>query len=236
VLTQTFLKQPGEFLLDLLFPPRCVNCKAGANWFCDACLGQVPYLNHPVCARCGTPAAGNAPCNQCGAHPLTAIDAIRSAAYFEDNPVRPAIHFLKYREHKAVAVVLGRILADAVNRFTIPADVIMPVPLHPSRYRERGYNQSALLAHALGQVLSIPVDTSTLYRTKKTKTQMTLTAAERRENTHGAFACKNERLARQTVLLIDDVCTTGSTLDACALALKESGVACVWGLTVAKAR
>ncbi|MBE7550212.1 MAG: ComF family protein [Anaerolineales bacterium] len=175
-------------------------------------------------------------CKQCKNNPLQHLDGIRSAAQFEDNPIRPAIHFLKYRNHTAVASILATLLAAAYRRYQLAVDVLMPVPLHAARFRERGYNQSELLASAMGHRLNLPVDTKALYRTRATKSQMTLGVHERHQNVAEAFACSHVDLSGQTVLLIDDVCTTGSTLDACAGALKKKGVAAVWGLTLAKAR
>lgn len=149
--------------------------------------------------------------------------------------MRRAIHYLKYNNRKAVAAVLSKILADGFQRFNLSADVIVPVPLHPARLRNRGYNQSELLARELGHLLDIPVNSSTLKRIRNTKSQMELGADERHRNVMNAFVCRDEKLSGQKVLLIDDVCTTGSTLDACADALKHGGVASVWGLTLAKA-
>jgi ComF family protein len=108
--------------------------------------------------------------------------------------------------------------------------------LHPSRFKERGYNQSELLAGQLGRLLDMPVNASTLQRVRNTKSQMQLGADERHKNVIDAFACKDKQMQNLRIILIDDVCTTGSTLDACAAALKESNVSSVWGLTLAKAR
>ncbi len=233
----THIQKSSQSLLDLLLPPRCVSCKATNSWLCQNCLSQIAFITTPVCDRCGTPMVPEASvCRQCKNNPLQDIDGIRSASYFEDNPIRSAIHFLKYRNHKAVASLLATILAEAYQRYQLRADVIVPVPLYASRLRERGYNQSELLAKAVGHLLNMSVNTKALQRTRQTKSQMTLGVNERHQNVVGAFACGNSNLAGQNVLLIDDVCTTGSTLDACAGALKLSGVACVWGLTLAKAR
>ncbi len=233
----THIQKSGQSLLDLLFPPRCVNCQASNSWLCQNCLSQIVFISPPVCQRCGTPVAADVPtCGQCQHNPLQYIDGIRSACYFDDNPIRPAIHLLKYRNHKAVAAILATILAEAYRRFQLIADVIMPVPLHPSRLRERGYNQSELLATAMSYLLDLSVNSKALRRIRQTKSQMTLNFDERHQNVVEAFACENFNGLGQTVLLIDDVCTTGSTLDACADALKKRGVAAVWGLTLAKAR
>ncbi len=235
MLILTLVQKSRQFLLDLMFPPRCVNCQTAGSWLCENCWNSLSFLNGTICERCGTPVSADQ-CSQCQSNPLQFIDGIRSASYFEDNPIRPAIHFLKYRNHKAVAAILGQILVDSYQRYDLHADVIVPVPLHASRQRERGYNQCELLAHQVGVLLNLRVDAYTLQRVRPTKSQMQLTAMERHQNVVNAFSCRHNSLSGQTVLLIDDVCTTGSTLDACAGALKQSGVASVWGVTLAKAR
>jgi ComF family protein len=235
---QNLFQTANHYLSDLLFPPRCINCDTPAGWLCSDCLKAIPLLAGEICFHCGTPKTSTAIfCRQCQQHPLQYLSGIRAAALFENNPLRNAIHFLKYRNHKAVAAVLAQILQAAYVRFTLTADVIVPVPLHSSRFKERGYNQCELLANELGKLLNMPVNTTTLYRARPTKTQMKLTAAERHQNMHNAFACRDQQLAGKTILLIDDVCTTGSTLDACAASLQQSGtVTQIWGLTLAKAR
>ena len=237
MLAHTLLQKSTQSLLDLLFPPRCTSCKATSSWLCQDCFNCISFIIPPICNRCGTPITATASaCRQCKNNPLQNIDGIRSAASFEDNPIRPAIHFLKYRNHKAVAAILATLLAEVYRRYDLTVDVIVPVPLHASRLQERGYNQSELLAKAMGEILGVPMNTSILQRTRPTRSQMTLGVNERHQNVAGAFACHNLHLSGQKILLIDDVCTTGSTLDACAGALKKSGPVAVWGLTLAKAR
>lgn len=232
----TLSRKFSQFLLNLLYPPSCVNCKTTNEWLCQDCLKRIAFITLPVCERCGTSIStdGLPLCAQCKNNPLQSTDGIRSASYFEDNPIRPAIHFLKYRNHRVVASILGKILIEAYRRYNLSADVIVPVPLHISRLRERGYNQSHLLANEVAKFFNLPVNTDTLQRVRETKSQMELEVNERRQNVLNAFVCHNEKLVSQKVLLIDDVCTTGSTLDACATALKEGGAASVWGLTLAK--
>jgi ComF family protein len=233
----SWLQKINQNLLDLLLPPRCVHCKASNSWFCNNCVAQTAFISTKVCHRCGTPIATEfSPCNQCAVNPLHAIDGIRSASFFDNNPIRSAIHALKYNNHKAVAQPLAKILANTVRQYNLIADEIVPIPLHPSRQKERGYNQSELLAQHLGQILALPVNTTTLKRIKKTETQMTLGALARKTNVKNAFDCNNNQLTHKHLLLIDDVCTTGSTLDACAETLKAHGTVSVWGLTLAKAQ
>jgi len=237
VLILTLYQKLIQSLFDLLYPPVCLNCKSSDSWLCPDCLAKIAFIHPPICERCGTPKSNvGQTCEQCQNNPLQYIDGIRSAAYFENESLRPAIHFLKYKNHKMVAAILAEILADACRRFNLSSDVILPVPLHSTRYRERGYNQSELLARQLGTLLDRPVNTTTLVRVRKTRSQMELGASERHQNVTDAFACGHDDLLGQVVLLIDDVCTTGSTLDACADALKQTGVAFVWGMTLAKAQ
>ena len=232
----TLITKISQSILDLFLPPSCFNCRSENSWLCQDCFDQIAFITSDVCDRCGTLTDSNSRCNQCNSNPLQYIDGIRVASFFEDNPMRVGVHWLKYRNHKAVASSLSQILANTYCQYQLNCNVIIPVPLHASRYKERGYNQSELLAKPLGKFLNLPINANTLYRTQKTKSQMTLGASERRENVANAFKCYNNQLANTTVLLIDDVCTTGSTLDSCALALKETGVKAVWGLTLAKAR
>jgi ComF family protein len=117
----------------------------------------------------------------------------------------------------------------------IAVDVIVPVPLHPRRLRERGYNQATLLAQVLGRRMERPVRAKAVERVRNTRSQMRLDAAERRSNVAGAFRSLDDRVSGRRILLIDDVCTTGATLDACAKALQEAGATWVHALTLARA-
>ena len=237
MLTHPSLQKSTQALLDLLYPPKCISCKAANSWLCQSCFSRIPFITTSICNRCGTPVtAGVIPCQQCKNNPLEYIDGIRSATSFDDNPIRPAIHSLKYRNHRAVVSTLTNFLVETYRRFHLVADVIVPVPLHASRLRERGYNQSELLAKKMGEVIDMPLNTSTLQRIRPTRSQMTLGINERRHNVAEAFACVNFDLSGRKILLIDDVCTTGSTLDACASTLKKNGADAVWGLTLAKTR
>lgn len=224
-------------VLDLLFPPKCIICGSKNGWFCEKCLNAIPLTPQSVCEKCGNILATEQACHQCQIYPLNHIDGIYSFTSFEEHLIRPAIHGLKYKGYKVLAGPLGQLLIKAYKRYDITADVIIPVPLHPSRFKERGYNQSTALAKELSRILGIPLNTQILSRTRKTNVQARLTGQERRQNVHQAFVCHNRHAAVQgiTVLLIDDVCTTGFTMDACAAALKAGGAMSVWGLTVAKA-
>jgi len=208
-------------LLDLVFPPRCVGCGRGGHWFC------------PVCVAAIVPA----PNRRDGLEPLVGLWV---AGLYED-PLRLAIHALKYEGRRQVAGPLGRILAETYRRQNkgsarIRFDAILPVPLHPKRQAERGFNQSALLARGLGRGVGLPLREDVLLRSRHTPQQAGLDAANRRANVAGAFACQSGHpaLAGKALLLVDDVCTTGATLAACAEALRAAGAREVWGLTLAR--
>jgi ComF family protein len=163
------------------------------------------------------------------------IDGVRSVAFLE-NPMRKAIHRLKYSNARDLAAPLGEMMVSYWQDIQLPADVIVPVPLHARRLRERGYNQAALLARELGRGVGLPVLEDALVRVRETSPQIDLNAKERKENVRGAFHCPDDRLTGKSVLLVDDVYTTGATLEACSLALKQRSVHTVWALTLARAR
>jgi len=161
------------------------------------------------------------------------IDSIRALTVF-DGRMRHAIHAFKYRGVAALADPLGEALASFWLAAPAPAHAIAPVPLHPQRQRERGYNQAELLARRVGRKANLSVYPAALRRVRATAVQMTLGADERKANVADAFRCDMDVLRGGAVLLIDDVCTTGATLDACAQALKKAGVTAVHGLVIAR--
>ena len=152
-----------------------------------------------------------------------------------DGVVRKAIHQLKYRDLKAVAPCLAELLADYLGSHPLPGEALVCVPLHPRRLRERGYNQSGLLARELGKRVGLPVIEDCLIRVRQAQPQVrAVDAEERRRNVVDAFACRDDRVTGKQIILLDDVCTSGATLEACASALKNKGAASVWGLTLAR--
>jgi ComF family protein len=164
----------------------------------------------------------------------TEIDGIRSLFRF-DEVIRKAVHELKYRNLKAISPCLAELLANYLKSNPIPGEVLVSVPLHPRRLRERGYNQSSLLARELGKRIGLPVIEDCLIRVKQSRPQVrAVDVEERRRNVADAFACRDEKLEGKQVILIDDVCTSGATLESCAAALKNKGATSAWGLTLAR--
>ncbi len=172
-------------------------------------------------------------CPRCWRRPLE-IDGIR-APYRMEGAVRSAVHALKYQNVRALATTLGWLLAGFIVDNDLSADVLVPVPLHPRRERSRGYNQSLLLASGAGKILGVPVEAKALRRLRATASQARSTdEKERWANVAGAFKASSAIVQGQRVLVIDDVCTTGATLEACSIALREAGAMSVWGLTLAR--
>lgn len=202
--------------LDLLYPPRCAGCgRVDTRW----------------CARCADALAAEAlAVQQQRLPPLRGLAATGVHA----GKLQQAVHALKYAGALELTAPLGSRLVAALTALQWTIDIIIPVPLHTARQRERGYNQAQQLGDHVAQVLGISCDPSALLRWRDTPPQVGLNRAQRQANMHGAF--KPLGSLSGTVLLIDDVFTTGATLQACARAAREAGAHAVYGLTVTAAR
>lgn len=218
--------------VDLLYPPRCVACGQWGEWLCSQCIHGIPTILAPICRRCGKPVGGPGLCPDCEQY-TSYLVGMRSVAPHVA-PLRQAIHALKYEGVRVLSGPLGDVLASYWQRISLPVHVIAPVPLHTARLRQRGYNQSLLLARALGERIGLPVEEKALVRERNTPSQIGLSREARWENVWGAFRCRSNDLRGANVLLIDDVLTTGATLEASAAALLEAGVGNVWSLTLAR--
>lgn len=231
--------------LDVLFPPLCHLCKApvpeaGPLHLCDACLGAMTPITSPLCPVCGIPHGTEGgidhPCGSCILTPPP-FDGARGALLY-DGPIQELIHRHKYglRAHlrRPLALLAVRHLTPFVQ--SAAPHVIVPVPLHRTRLRERGFNQAVLMGAVLAREWRLPLLRDTLRRVRPTVAQVTLSAQERRANVRGAFAVADPaRVAGRRVLLVDDVSTTGSTVTECARVLKEAGATAVFVATVALA-
>ncbi len=221
-------------LLDLVFPTRCAGCGAVGDLFCAACRGQVQPVPQPVCIRCGKPVAQTGRCPACRDVSFE-VSAIRAAAVYRE-PLSQAIHEFKYNGRKELSQPLGELLAAYWRGRPVSVDVVIAVPLHKARLKERGFNQSQLLADTLCRAAELPLlQPEVLRRERETQQQVHLGPAERRQNVSGAFVWSGPGLAGVKVLLIDDVATTGATLEACGEALHAAGAGRIWALTVARA-
>lgn len=225
--------------LSLLYPPRCLICHAlGESGLCAGCVSQIIPVAAPLCAVCGQALLADTDgCGHCRKRRPAFVRARAMGAY--DGVLRSAIHQFKYRERPQMAVPLGRLLAvfareQAAALNGLRFDGILAVPMHPTRQRLRGYNHSERLARVVGAELGLPLSSSALARIRPTRPQVGLSAEARRTNLNGAFAVRNrDAVTGKTLLLIDDVVTSGSSLHECCLALRASGAAAVYALTLA---
>ncbi len=219
--------------IDLLFPPACGGCgQTGQRW-CSNCQSAVSTLSHPLCEICGLPLTRSGLCPECKASPPD-FETLRSWLVF-DGPIRQALHRLKYRRDLGLADALAKPMSEWAARLNWQADLILPVPLGEKRYSERGYNQVALVAWPLAMRLGWRYDPQALTRSRETRSQVGLSALERRENVDGAFRADPRRVEGRSVIVMDDVATTGATLSACAQALQKAGAKRVYALTIARA-
>jgi ComF family protein len=219
--------------LDWLYPPNCGGCgKTGTRW-CASCHAGVEKISPPLCPVCGQKQPREELFPRC-AKVLPRFSALRSWAIFEGN-VRNALHQLKYRRNVGLGESLARPLLELVAKVKWEIDLIAPVPLGLVRLAERGYNQSSLLAKPLSLALEVPYRPRIRTRVRETRTQVGLTAAERRLNVSGAFVARPDWATGRNVLVVDDVTTSRSTLEACAEALFTAGARQVYGLTFARA-
>jgi competence protein ComFC len=218
--------------VDLFFPQWCINCGREGDYICGRCRELLPAITPPVCPVCGRPQPQAVICRRCTDEPPE-IDGIRSPFIFQ-GIIRQAIHELKYRNLRALVPSLAGLLHEYLEENPVPGDVLVPVPLHRKRLRERGYNQADLIATELGRLRGLPAVTDCLVRHSYAPPQARSgDVGERHRNVAGAFICRDRRLSGRRVIIIDDVATSGATLNAGAGALKAAGAATVWGLTLA---
>lgn len=237
------VRRIGRLFLDIFFPPLCMSCRkrvAEPHALCPACWSAIAFIAGAVCAKCGTPfesdPGGETLCGPCHANPHS-FDRARSLFKYDDAS-KGLVLGLKHGDRldhvPGLARWLGRTGAELLNN----TDMIVPVPLHRWRLWKRRYNQAALLAEQLSRWSGKPHLPLLLQRTRPTPSQGEMTSAKaRRRNVLGAFKIppgSRENLRGRRVLLVDDVFTTGATLDACARALKRAGVARVEVLTLAR--
>ena len=233
-----------SFLAHFFFPRRCVCCRLdlprkNEDPLCAHCQTKLKPTGALVCRRCGRVLpSGGAHCFACRGSKARKYKCkiIRSVFVFNE-PSRRLVHTLKYRHAVTLARYMGGQMAAYVSRHNElgAADCIIPVALHRKRYAKRGFNQSEMLARVVADKLQLPLDNTSLVRVRDTASQTKLGREARARNMQRAFACvAPEKVKGKTILLIDDVCTTGATLEGCAAALKAAGARCVTALTYAR--
>lgn len=232
------------FILDLLFPIECVSCKKEGDFLCTNCLEKLKYNEIKFCLNCGQWTSGGEFCDIC--RPAFELDGILIAGNYGDKILAELIKLYKYRLiadiHKNLSLFLANYIKIYCSEHKIFSKkrlyntIIIPVPLHKKRKNWRGFNQSDLLAKDLSVALNAPYDNSSLIRINYRKPQTKFKKSRRIANIKGCFkwSAKNSNLTGKNIILIDDVTTTGSTLNECAKILKQNGAKSVWGVVIAK--
>ena len=228
-----FLYQLFWSSVDWLFPPVCGGCRRSTVRWCEDCQRGISKIDGTVCPRCGDPMPTRNLCQDC-ASIQPSFEMLRSYAIFE-GPLRSALHQLKYERDVGLAEPLSKHLIELYNELKWDIDIVTPIPLGARRARERGFNQSDLLARPLAYAIQKPYYPRALRRIRDTRSQVGLSAMERRNNVESGFTAQREIVRGKAVLIIDDVMTTGSTVNACAQALRMAGASAVYGLTLARA-
>jgi ComF family protein len=232
----TWWKTVRSEAVDFVFPPRCVHCQQSGTFLCSRCAQEAEPAGDEICLCCGRRQQVRTPlCIVCQERERP-LSLVRAAALHR-GPIRNGIHQLKYGGAADLAPLLARYLVaafllDPWPLFYWQIDGVVPVPLHQERRRERGYNQAELLAQAFCQRVNLPLQSAWLARQRFTHSQVGLHARQRQANVENAFVAA-PAVRGKRILLIDDVYTTGATLNACATAALAVGASVVYGLTLA---
>ncbi len=234
-------KLKKETILNILFPRRCPVCggivKPAGKLICPACFRELSFVKSPVCKKCGKEIADETLefCEDCMAHRHTFEYGMALVNY--NDVARNSMVKIKYHNKREYLDFYGAALASRYEKTIrrMQVDAIVPIPIHPSRRRKRGFNQAEVLAKIVGERLGIPVMPELLVRTKKTLPQKELSATERLKNLSGAFAAGEIPTDIRRVLLVDDIYTTGSTIEACSRVLRSAGVETIYFVAICMA-
>jgi ComF family protein len=227
-------KKIAGWIADLVFPVYCVTCGAEGSFLCDNCAQTIPKLENQLCIVCEKPAPFGKTHPDCISK--NKLDGIISALPYRNPQVANLIETFKYKFIDNLAPKLSKLLVEEIKNQNLEgyfnSFTIIPVPLHKKRFNWRGFNQAELIANSLSKDLSAPMDANLVQRTKFTKPQVKLERSQRQENMKDAFVLAKPE-TNGKFLLVDDVVTTGSTLNEMTKLLKKSGATEVWAVTVA---
>lgn len=235
-LCRNFIKTNFKNLfLDLIFPKFCFGCSLEGDWLCSACAGEIVEVRTQVCPTCGRLSQNGRFClNDQKVHGLSGIIV---ACYYDEGPMKELIHNFKYNHILELNDFLAEMMANSLkNNLDLDKKcLITAVPLHFLRRAQRGYNQAELLADAVAQRLKIAKNLKIIKKYRKTKPQVLTGGKSRQNNLKNCFKINQKiDLGGKTIILVDDVATTATTLNECALVLREAGAKEVWGLVIAK--
>ena len=227
-----FAQSTAQTLLDWLFPPTCLGCGEEGVFICSDCFSKIRLVPRDVCKYCGSFTSKNGKCSNCDYKNLPYV-GFRAFAYY-DGVVRKAIHHLKYQNDLTIGRYLAGWLQLVYQRTDWEVDLIVPIPIGEQKRQERGYNQAERLAKPLSELLEIPFTSEALIRINEISSQVGLNHEQRQANVRQAFVARAHEVKDKRVLLIDDVFTSGATMEAAATELVAAGAKKVFCLTVAK--
>lgn len=218
--------------IDWLYPPTCGGCGSPGTRWCPDCSAKTRQISFPICPQCGQPQPHGEMCDRCRQAPPP-FRALRSWGIYI-GPLRNAILRLKYKGDMGLGEALARPMIQLFFELEWRVDMVVPVPVGKARREERGYNQAALLAWPLALAIRSEFQPAGLKKVHETRSQVGLSAVERKKNVQGAFQANAGKVKSRTVLLVDDTTTTGATMQACSEALLRAGAQGVFGLTLAQ--
>jgi ComF family protein len=245
---QSFSKKSAlikKLILDLVFPLECLGCGIEGFWICPDCFKNIRMNTVNECPHCRRKNASGETCDDCRADHF--LDGLSVASDYNDIMVAEMIKIFKYRFAKDLAAEIGTLMVDNIfaknqikdasgkfGSFIPPSTIMIPVPLSRKRLNWRGFNQAEEIARAIAEAFDLRIEGKSLVRSRHTIPQAKLKREERIKNVKDCFVWKGKRLRGDKILLVDDVATTGATLEECARILKGHGAAKVWGLVAAR--
>lgn len=242
---EKFISKTKELILDILFPKFCFICNKEGNYLCEDCFSLIDIFDRQYCPFCYPPKVviDGKTCPHC--RKSKNLSGLYCAASYDNLIVKKLINKFKYEPYvKELSIVLSSLiinylvnLNNSVNQQIITDKnfVFIPVPLHKKKLKQRGFNQAEEIAKCLSGILKIPIFGNVLAKTKSTSPQVELEKIKRQENVKSVFSCQNpELIFNKKILLVDDVFTTGATLEECAKILKQSGAREIWGIVAAR--
>ncbi len=219
-------------VLDWVFPPSCVGCGKEGVFICSKCFLDVNLVPGNVCNTCGNFTSKKGFCPQCARYPVS-YSGFRAFAYY-DGVIRKSIQQLKYHNDPGIGRYLADFLLTTYQRTTWDADVIVPIPIGETKREQRGYNQAERLAEPLAEKLELDYQPEALIRIHEKYSQVGLNVEERRANVRDAFMARSKLIKDKNVLLVDDVFTSGATMESASSELIQAGANKVWCITLAK--
>ncbi|MFA6391848.1 MAG: phosphoribosyltransferase family protein [Patescibacteria group bacterium] len=232
-----YYKNLLQSIIELIFPANCFGCGIEGVWLCEKCADLIPFFPNNICLWCNKKIEGKNMCSACqNSSQLLSITAVTS---YQNPLFQDILHNLKYNfatsTINAFELLLIKYFKQNKTNLINNNSIIVPIPLHKKRLAERGFNQSELIGIQIAKIMNVEINTKILQRTKNTRSQMTLNKEDRLKNMKNSFTCPDSRqVIGKNILLVDDVLTTGATLNEAALALKAAGSSSVRAIVLAK--